>query len=89
MRENEDLGLVFKTHDNAAQPAIVPAEVDGVLSDAVIACVADCIGELTSCYEKKIADLQTQVAELKGRLDMLTTLLSKGADVVQLPRKHG
>ena len=88
MRENEDLGLVLKTFENAAQPATVAAEVDGLLSDAAVAAIGDVIGELTSGHEKKIADLQTQVAELRGQVTALLSLLQgKAADVVVLPKK--
>ena len=88
MQENEDFGLVFKTNENAAQPATVPAEVDGLLSDAAVGAIADVIGDLTAGYEKQVGELRRQVDQLTGKVDALLSLLqSKGADIVSLPAR--
>ena len=87
-KKSEPDDLVYKTRVQTEQPTMVPAEVDGLLSDAAVAEIGDVIGELTNGHEKKIADLQTQVAELRGQVTALLSLLQgKAANVVVLPKK--
>lgn len=61
----------------------------GMVGDEIGASVRELRDEVAAAFKKR----DEQIAELKGRLDMLASLLMKGAasaDVVPLPgaRKH-
>src|SRR5262245_30391304 len=94
-RDTRDLGLIFKTHENT--PAATPeADVTAIYADfqTLADATADAMGNLLRGErldrQQDVAELRREISELRGKVDLLVTLLGKsGADVVPLsPRKH-
>jgi hypothetical protein len=58
------------------------------VADATADQIHEAVCEERRDREHVVAELRREVSELQGRLDMLTTLLTKGgADVVPMPKK--
>jgi hypothetical protein len=98
MSETEPSGLVYKEYVNdtlhlAAEADAGPSEI----SDEFIELVADTVldleervarklAEARTEWEREVATLRVENAELRGKVDVLLNLVTKGGDVVDLPR---
>jgi hypothetical protein len=89
--------LIHKVHINEPAPVAAPAPAPLPSAAELNAILGECfsietkrMGETLRAEQMaELSDLRNQVAELRGRLDVVLSLLSgsKAADVVQLPRR--
>ena len=101
--EPDDPGIVYKEYDNSEPAPAPVADADwsgwerwlrahlnierrGLL-EALEKDIADIIAEMRKERDAELLKLRAEVAELKGRTDVLISLLqTKGGDVVDLPQ---
>jgi hypothetical protein len=69
--------------------ARIEAAFDGWMTEVLARALAMKADQLRDEVAAALAKRDKEIAELKGRVDALTSMLTKGADVVPLPgRKH-
>src|SRR5262249_53216742 len=87
-------GLVFKLMEEARPPVPEPEPFTEYQSDVLTHVIVELRKEWREERDEAIAPLKAEIAELKGKVDALLTLLGqrsfKAADVIELPdwRKH-
>jgi hypothetical protein len=83
--------IVPKTNDDAPVTDYVPLFGDWrdeVLFDSVAMALAEYRKRARAEFEESIAPLRLEVAELRGQVSALLTLLGAKAEVIGLPRKR-
>ena len=94
LHRDEPSGLIHKVHINEPTPA--PAPAPGPSPAELTKILGECfaverrkLGEtLRAEQATELSDLKNQIAELRGQVGTLLSLLSaKGGDVVALPRR--
>jgi len=103
--ETEDAGLIYKEYDNNALPAGSEGDADEVsdappgifgdwrdqaLAEAMGICLAETRKEMRAERAAEIAPLKTEIAELRGQVSALLTMLGAGdkakdASIIALP----
>src|SRR6516225_3019500 len=91
--ETEDAGLIYKEYDNNALPAGSEGDADEVsdappgifgdwrdqaLAEAMGICLAETRKEMRAERAAEIAPLKTEIAELRGQVSALLTMLGAG-----------